>query len=214
VKGIGMKLTVFGATGGTGEQVVRQACEAGDEVTAVVRDPARLRVAYPNLTVVRADVMDPASIESAIAGRDAVVTAIGPRDTKPTTVTADSTASIVKAMAATGVRRLVTVSNSGMFTDGDDPVSRLIVKPIVWRFLKHAWNDALRAEEVVRTSDLDWTMARPPRLTDKPRTGSYRTAVGRNVLGGFTVSRADVADLILRCLGDPGTIRTAVSLAN
>jgi putative NADH-flavin reductase len=209
-----MKLTVFGATGGTGKQVVIQACEAGHQVTAVVRDPARLAVEHPNLTVIQADVMDPASIESAIAGRHAVVTAIGSRGLKPSTVTADSTASIVKAMAATGVRRLVTVSNSGMFTDGDDLLTRTVVKPIAWRFLKHPWNDALRAEEVVRASDLDWTLTRPPRLTDKPRTGSYRTAVGRNVRFGFTVSRADVADVILRCLQDPASIRTAISLAN
>ena len=210
-----MLITVFGATGGTGQQVIRQACEAGHEVTAVVRDPARFGIEHPGLTVVQADVMTPEAIRSAVKGRDAVVSAIGSRDIRvPTTVCSDSATSVIEAMNAEDVRRLVVVSASGLVTDGDGPLTRYIAKPIVQTILKHPFADMRQMEAVVRRSDLDWTIVRPPRLTDRPRTGSYRSAVNRNVRGGLTVSRADVADCILRCLADQKSVRTVISIAN
>ncbi|MCI2423715.1 SDR family oxidoreductase [Saccharopolyspora sp. K220] len=210
-----MRITVFGATGGTGSRLLEQACAAGHQVTAVVRDPARLTFSHPELSVVRSDVMDPAAIQPHVAGRDAVVSAIGARSTKaPITVQTDSTTSILKAMADAGVRRFVVVSNSGMLTDGDGPVSKYVVKPILWRFLKHPWTDMGRMEDVVRASELDWTIIRPPMLTNGPRTAGYRTAVNRNVRGGNRISRADLADCVLRHLADRDSIRTAISVAN
>lgn len=210
-----MKITVFGATGGTGEHLVRQACESGYHVTAVVRDPARLRYRHPNLSVVRADVMDPEAISEAVTGADAVLNAIGTRKVRvPTSAQSDSTESIIKAMSGHGARRLLVVSSSGMVSEGDGPFTRIVVKPILKRVLRHVFADARRMEELVRGSDLDWTIVRAPRLTDGPRTGGYRMAVERNVRGGFWVSRADVADCLLRCLDDPATIRIAVTVAS
>ena len=111
-----MKITVFGATGGIGTEVVRQALAGGHEVVAVVRDPARLAVpAGAGLGVVTADVMDPAEIGPAIKGADAVVSALGPRPGGPVTVLADSARSILAALGQTGVGRLVVVSASGAF---------------------------------------------------------------------------------------------------
>src|SRR5262252_3334727 len=108
-----MKVTIFGATGGTGRHLVQQACEAGHEVTAVVRDPARIGYRSPQLTVVTADAMDPVAIGPAVAGRDVVVSAIGSRDGRaPTTVHTDSSTSIIEAMRGAGTRRLIVVSNS------------------------------------------------------------------------------------------------------
>jgi putative NADH-flavin reductase len=210
-----MKIAVFGATGGTGQQVVRQACEAGHDVTAVVRSAARLTESHPNLAVFEEDVMDPSAIGSAVAGQDAVVSSIGARDVRrPTTVCTDSVTSIIEAMRAHGVRRLVVVSNSGMHAgNGDGPWMRMIFKPIVQRVLRHPFADMRAMEEVVFSSGVDWTVLRPPRLTTGPRTGVYRSAVNRNV-PGLTVSRADLADCVLRCLGDPESARSAISVAN
>src|ERR1700744_5325264 len=109
-----MKLTVFGATGRIGSEVGRQGVAAGQEVVAVVRDPAGLAVpAGPGLGVVTADVMEPAQIGPAIKGADAVVSALGPRKGGPVTVLTDGIRSILTAMEDTGVRRLVAVSASG-----------------------------------------------------------------------------------------------------
>jgi uncharacterized protein YbjT (DUF2867 family) len=212
-----MKMTVFGASGGTGTQVVAQALDAGHDVLAVVRDPARLAVpARPNLEVAVADVMDPGSIIGAVTGRDAVVSAIGARGRarQPTAVCTDSARSIALAMQTAGSRRLLVVSASGPFTEGDSPVMRYLAKPIGQRVLRYNFADFVAMEAVVRDSGLDWTIVRPPALTDKPLTGRYRTRRELNVRRGFRVSRADVAHLILAVSGDPGTYQAAIFLAS
>ena len=207
-----MKITIFGATGGTGRLFVDRACAAGYEVTAVVRNPAEL-VSRPNLEVITADFADPEEIVAAVAGRDAVLTAIGAGGRGPTTVQTDTTTSIVAAMRETGVQRLVCVSSSGIYTAGDGPATRMIVKPIVQRLLRHSFADMRGMEEVVRASGLVWTILRPPWLTNGRPTGSYRTEVNGNVRGGFQVSRADLADCMLRCLTDQASVRTAISIS-
>jgi hypothetical protein len=105
-------------------------------------------------------------------------------------------------------------SASGMHTTGDGPLTRALVKPILQRVLRHGFADMLGMEEVVRASGLDWTILRPPRLTNGRRTGDYRTEVDRNVRGSFQVSRADLADCVLRCLTDQTSVGRAISIAS
>lgn len=211
-----MKLTILGATGGTGSYLVSQALAAGHEVTAVVRDPARLTgPAHPRLRVVTADVMDPASIAPALEGADAVLSAVGPRGTGPTTVVGDSVHSIVAAMDKTGARRLLQVSGSIVADEGESPYMRYLVKPVARRtFLRHVCADMRRGEDEIRASDLDWTIFRPPALNGKAATGAYRTAVDRNLPHGFTVSRADLAACMLAALADPATVRRHLAVAS
>ncbi|WP_433478417.1 NAD(P)-dependent oxidoreductase [Spirillospora sp. CA-142024] len=211
-----MRITIFGATGGTGVHAVRRALDAGHEVTAVVRDqaglPAELRACAD---VVQADVMDPGAIEETVKGRDAVVTAIGTRDGgRPTSVCADSTRGILAAMAAAGTERFVLTSASGLHAGpGDDPLTRFVAKPLLQRFLKHAFADMRAAEALTRDSGLAWTIVRPPRLTNGPGNGRYRKAADRNVLGGVSIARTDLATALLDVAGDPSSIRHVVSVA-
>ena len=211
-----MKLIIFGATGATGTDLTSQALAAGHEVTAVVRDPGRLAVpAQPRLRTVTADVMDPASIIPAIAGADAVISAVGPRGTGPTTVIRDSVHSIIQAMGKTGTRRLVQVSGSVVADEGESPYMRYLLKPLARRtFLRHVCADMRHAEDEIRDSNLDWTIFRPPALTSKAATGTYRTAIDRNLPHGFTVSRADLAVCMLARLDDPTVIHRHVSIAS
>lgn len=212
-----MRLTIFGATGGTGVQLVQRALAAGHDVTAVVRDPAGLPADLRGgADVVQADVMDPGAIEEAVKGRDAVVTAIGTREgRKPTTVCSDSTRSVVAAMTAAGTQRFVLVSASGLHAGpGDDPFTRFVAKPLILQpLLKHAFADMRVAEDVTRGSGLGWTIVRPPRLTDRPGDGRYRKAVDRNVRGGVSISRADLAAALLDVADDPAAIGHVVSVA-
>jgi putative NADH-flavin reductase len=231
--GDALRITIFGATGGTGTCLTEQALAAGHEVTAVVRDPARLAVradpavtvpagpAHPltpagqRLRIVTADVMDPAAIGPAVAGADAVLSALGPHGTGPTTVIQDSTRSIIGAMRASGARRLLTVSGSIVTDAGEGPVMRHLVKPLARRTaLRHVCADMRRAEDEVRASGLDWTIFRPPRLTGKAATGSYRTAIDRNLPRGYTVSRADLAACMLTMIDDPRTVHRHIGIAN
>jgi len=211
-----MKLTILGATGATGTCLAIQALAAGHDVTAVVRDPARLAVPDRRLLrTVTADVMDPASISPAIAGANAVVSAVGPRGTGPTTVIQDSVRSIIAAMQETGTRRLLEVSGSIVADEGESPYLRYLLKPVVRRtFLRHVCADMRRGEEEIRESNLDWTIFRPPSLTDKAAAGTYRTAIDRNLSHGFTISRADLASCMLTLLDDPATVHRHISIAN
>ncbi|RZQ65369.1 NAD(P)-dependent oxidoreductase [Amycolatopsis suaedae] len=209
-----MRVTVFGATGGVGVQVVRQALDAGHDVTAVVRDPARLDAGpHDRLEVLTADVMDPAAIEPAVAGRDAVFCSLGPRGSGPTTVVTDGVRSIVTAMRAAGTRRLLVVTASGFHTEGDGVLVRGVLKPLVGRMLRHQFADMARAERVVEDSGLDWTIVCPPRLRDKPYTGRVRSRVGANVRGGFSIRRPDVAAYLLRAAADTSLVGKPVFIA-
>jgi putative NADH-flavin reductase len=204
-----MKITVFGATGGTGVELVRQAREAGHTVTAVVRSAADF---LAGVEVVRADVMDPAAIESAVAGRDVVISALGHRPGADEPVCAPAAESIIQAMRATGVRRLVVVTAAGHIKDSHDGfVTARVVKPLLWRFLRAAWTDFVATDRIVAASVLDWTIMRPPRLTDggsKP----YRTAIDHTVRGGSSISRTDLATATLAAATDPATVGHAVAL--
>lgn len=200
-----MRITVFGASGRTGTQAVRQALDAGHHVVAVVRDPSRLQVpARPELRVVRADVMDPEAIRPAIENANAVVSALGPHGLGPTTVLSDGVRSILQAMDKTGVRRLITVSANGAYPgDEDGPFTRLLVRPLLQRILRNNFADTRRMDDEIRASSTDWTIMRPPQLTKGPRSGRYRTASGRHI--GRRISRADLADAILNAVADPAT---------
>jgi putative NADH-flavin reductase len=211
-----MKLTILGATGATGTCLTEQALAAGHDVTAVVRDAARLSIPVrPQLHVVTGDVMDPASITPAIAGAAAVITAVGPRGTGPTTVIQDSVRSIIQAMQKTGIRRLFEISGSVAADDGESPYLRYLLKPFArGTFLRHICADMRAAEDQIRQSGLDWTIFRPPALTGKPPRGTYRMAVDRSVPHAFRISRADLAACMLTLLDDPTTVQRHVFVAS
>lgn len=224
-----MKLTIFAATGGVGRHLLDQALAAGHSVTAVVRSPAKLGGrADPALRVVTADLAapDPEVLELAVGGADAVLSGFGPHGQADAGHTGAGTRAIVAAMRAAGVSRIVAVSAAPVSTTpspgrphpprhdpGDTLAMRYVAAPLGKLFLGKVFADLAVMEDVLRESGLDWTVVRPPRLTDKPLTGSYRTAVGRNLRGGSTVPRADVAHLMLRCVTDPSTVHQALGVA-
>lgn len=211
-----MKLTIFGATGRIGLRLVEQALGQGHEVTAIVRDPARLPVpARERLNVVTAGVTDVAALVPAVTGADAVLSALGPRGLGPTTVHYDGARGAIEAMREAEVRRYLMVSASGLAAEPEDGlVMGRVLKPLVGRVLRNNFADLRRAEEEVRGSDLDWTIVRPPRLTDRDGTGRYRLAYGHGLRGARTIARADVAACLLRLVGDDAAVRRHVTVAD
>jgi uncharacterized protein YbjT (DUF2867 family) len=211
-----MRLTVFGATGRIGAHVIRQALDAGDEVTAVVRDPSRLDIRHPALEVVTvAGLTDPEALIPALAGRDAAVSGVGPRTRKDLTVASTATRGILRALEEAGVRRFVAVSAVpvGPVPEGDSWVNRRVLMPFIKAMLKDVYADLSTMEDEIRASATDWTIVRPPRLLDRELTRRYRLAVGGNVPRGKSIGRADVAHAILAVLTDPGTVKQAVGVA-
>jgi putative NADH-flavin reductase len=221
-----MKLTIVAATGGIGRQALEQALAAGHDVTAVVRDPSRLSSAVRTVATDLA-AADPVALESAVAGADAVLSALGPRSASDAGIASRGTRAIVAAMHATGVRRIVVVSAAPISTvpspgrptpprhdPGDGFLMRNLLSPVIKAVFRKPYADLALMEDILRDSGLDWTVVRPPRLTDGPLTGAYRTASGQNLRRGVLVSRADVAQLMLRVLERPETIKQAIGIAN
>lgn len=220
-----MKLTIFAATGGIGRHMLEQAVAAGHDVTAVVRHPDKLS---RKVRAVTADLAAPdrATLESAVAGADAVLSGLGQRLKSDAGIAARGTRGIVEAMKATGVRRIVVVSAAPIGTvpspgrphppsydPGDGIFMRHLMSPLIKTVLKKLYADLAVMEDVVRESGLDWTIVRPPRLNDKPPTGTYRTAYGQNLRRGLVISRADVAHLMLAAIERAETIRQVVGIA-
>lgn len=209
-----MKLTVFGATGGIGQEIVKQALSAGHTVTAVVRDPARFTVTGERLEVFRADLQAPGALRPAVAGRDAVLSGLGPRRRADAGVATGLTRSILRAMEAEGVRRLLVVSAGPVGPEpADSPLADRAMLKVVGAVLKPVYVDLTAMEAELAGSATDWTSVRPPRLQDKPVTGSYRTVVGGFPRSGRFIGRADVAHAMLAMVDDPATVKQGVGVA-
>ncbi|WP_441250439.1 NAD(P)-dependent oxidoreductase [Kitasatospora sp. McL0602] len=223
-----MKLTVFAATGGIGRQLLDQALAEGHDVTAVVRNPAKL-TGRTAARVVQADLStaDAATLRSAVEGADAVLSGLGAVGKSGVGVAEHGTRAIVGAMAATDVRRIVVVSAAPIGTvpsparprpprhdPGDGFVMRHLLSPMVKTVLRAHYADLALMEDVLHASSLDWTVIRPPQLTDKPLTRDYRIAYEQNLRGGSKISRADVAHCMLHTLHDPDTIGRTLGIAD
>ena len=220
-----MKLTIFAATGGIGRQALEQALAAGHEVTAVVRNPNGLS---GEARIVRVDLAAaaPEALESAVAGADGVLSGLGPRSASEAGIASQGTRAIVQAMRATDVRRIVVVSAAPIGTvpspgrpgppkhdPGDGFFMRHLLSPLTKAALRTRYGDLALMEDLLRDSGLDWTVVRPPQLTNKALTGTYRIAYGQNLRRGLRISRADVAHLMLRVLEQPETIKQVIGIA-
>jgi putative NADH-flavin reductase len=221
-----MKLTIIAATGGVGRELLQQALAAGHDVTAVVRNPGKLsrqvRAITTDLTA-----PDPAALESAVAGADAVLSGLGPHSNSDAGIASQGTRAIVAAMRANGVQRIVAVSAAPVSTvpgrsnpsppkhdPGDGFFMRYLFSHVAKARFGKVYADLAQMEDILATSGLDWTVVRPPQLTDKPLTGTYRTAYGQNIRGGWSVPRADVAQFMIAALGQPDTIHQAIGIAS
>jgi len=204
-----MKLTIFGATGKTGRLVVEQALAEGHEVTAFVRDTTRLDLQHERLRLVQGDVTDAARVREAVHGQDAVISVLGQTKTSSKDVLTVAARNLVPAMQQAGVRRLVTLVGAGVPHERDTgSPGRTFMRGLMKLVARHVLEDAERHAEIVRASDLEWTLVRPPRLTDGSQQGEYRT--GYLQLGGTnTIARADLADFMLKLATDGRYVREA-----
>jgi uncharacterized protein YbjT (DUF2867 family) len=211
-----MRVTVIGASGGIGREVVRQGQDAGHEVTAVVRDSPRSAAAITSwervpvggaarVRVAVVDALSGAALGGAVGGRDAVVFALGPsgRSSDPG-VNSRGMRAAVEAMRSTGVTRIVAVSAAPLFAGGP-LVYRRVARPLLWAAFRTHYEDLVRMERALSDSGLDWTTVRPPKLTNRVGRGSPRLSWDAPPRGA-AVARADVAAAILGVLGDRATV--------
>ena len=209
-----MNLLIIGATGGTGRELVKQALGQGHSVIAFVRNPSKIDIQHPNLMIAQGDVLDYSSVENAMRGKDAVLSALGHKKWFiKTSILSEGTKNIIAAMEKLGVKRFICETSLGV---GDSRgrlglYYTLFVIPVIVFFY---FRDKKLQERFIKESSLDWTIVRPGQLTNGPRRGIYRHGpdIGSWILT-VRISRADVAHFMLKQLADSALLRKVVAVA-
>lgn len=207
-----MKLAIFGATGKTGIEIVKQSLEQGHDVTAFVRTPSKLTLEHERLTLFTGDAFEEASAAEAIQGQDAVICALGSgMELNKTSIRTTGTINIIKGMQKHAVKRLMVISAMGVGESWDD-LSKM--NKFIFAFLmKSVRADHEAQEAAVKESGLDWTLIRPSGLTDDPGTGVYD--IGENIPAKTSkIPRADVADLIIKELNEKIWVGKGITITN
>ena len=200
-----MKLFVMGATGRTGQEVVQQAIARGHHVTAFVRSPESITLRNERLTVLKGNAMDENSLFEAMQNHDVVISTLGPREVfKPGTLLHDSALATTRAMNRSGVKRLVVLSAAAHFPGIPNRIASFI--------MRNHMRDSLAMEAIVQANGLDWTIARPPRLTQEDSV-TYRSREGAAPKMGFTLSRKAVAAFMLDAIEQKKHVHKIVGIA-
>ena len=212
-----MRIVLFGATGLTGNEILKQAIDDGHKVTIIVRNLNSIEIKHSNLTIKEGDILNLQSFEDDLKDSDVVISAVGTgtsfsKARKPTTLYSEGFRNIVKAMRKHKINRFVALLSVGTIPD---PNEALIHKIMIRPMLKGTYEDMRRAESfLTECEDIDWTGIRPLRLNNKPRTGKYRTAKDILPPKGVNISRADVAEFILKQMDSEDYIRGYVTIAD
>lgn len=209
-----MKLTIFGATGLTGGKVVTEALTQGHEVTALVRDPTRLSLSHPRLTVLGGSPTSSADVERCVQGADAVLHCLGiggKGDGKPTTLVSDSVKTVLAAMTLHGVPRIVCMSNVGAGGSGTWFANRLVI-PLFLRWLLPILEDKDRMEAALRESSVEWVSIRLPNIVEGPDKPLRVSTDGRGI--GLSITASSTAKFLLAQVSGPHFLRSTPSISN
>ena len=202
-----MKIIIFGASRGVGWHAVKQALDRGHLVTAFVRSPDKFEVKHANLRVCRGDAMDAVTVENAIAGQEAVISALGPTRPPVAHMMEASAKNIVAGMKKHGVRRLISTTGAGIRQPEDQPqLIDHLIGLLLNLMAKEVVRDSAENVHVIQASDLDWTVVRFPRLMDGEHTGKYRVGFVSKE-SGTQISRADAADFVLKELTEQNWLK-------
>jgi putative NADH-flavin reductase len=202
-----MRVLVLGATGGIGKFLLEFATARGHEVTAFVRSPQKLALKSERLRVVPGDLLHAEQLAQVLLGQDVVLSAFGPATLRRATTRGEFGTALATAMGRSGVRRAVVVS-SGLLFEEQNAIGKLLRGTLFRNLLP----DMTAMEATLEKDGLEWTIVRPPRLTNGPLTKSYSVADGR-LPKGMIVSRACVADFMIKEAERPAHVRQIVGLS-
>lgn len=196
-----MKILILGSTGRTGQQLVLQSLEKDHEVTALARDPSNLTIKHPRLTVIKGNVLDKGLLTQIVENKDAVISSIGAGNSlRSRDLIANAAELLIPAMIEKGVSRLIFLSAFGV---GKSFAQANFIQKLIFRLLlKNIYRDKAKGEIIIRNSELDWTLVYPVVLTNKSPAGTYRVGETLSMKGIPKISRADVADFMIKQLTD------------
>ena len=207
------KIMVIGANGGIGRKAVEEALAAGHYVTALLRDPAKLDLSHPRLRIIQGDVLRPETYEMQLQHIDYIISAIGGQMNKPTTLYSEGSRCLIATMKKMAVSRAFFISASAIEISPLLPFYvKFAAKYILQKLLRHGYADQRIMEHIIKESDINWTIMRPPRLTNKPVTGHYRFAVNSFLKNCLSISRADVAHFMINNANNKATWKAVVEL--
>jgi len=210
-----MNVVIFGATGQTGRLLAGRAVADGHTVTAFVRDPARLNLTHDSVRIVQGDVLDAAAVDRGVAGQQAVLVALGTATSRSSPpVLPQGIRHILDAMEKLGVRRIVVLSAAGAIHEPAGSLIGSVGLMLARAYLPRVYAEHRAMLEELRKRDLDWVAVRPVILTNGPYTGRYRVVVNGIPRGGYRISRADVADFMIRQLTSDEFVRRMPAIAN
>lgn len=191
-----MKILILGATGPTGQQLIKQALEQQHQVTALVRNPSKISIAHEKLTIIAGNVLDKIIVLKALAGQDAVISALGKGQSLISSdLITDAVNVLIPAMSEMQIKRLIFLSGFGA---GETFMQANLLQKIIFKtFLNSIYRDKAKAEIQLRSSNLDWTLIYPVKLNNKPATGNYKAGEKFTMKGTPEISRADVALFML-----------------
>jgi biliverdin reductase / flavin reductase len=205
-----MNLLIFGASGGTGHELLLQALDRGHQVTVVARHPEAIPISHPALQVLPGDILEPESYAATLQQQEAVVSVVGKNSLKPMTFYRQSARYLVDQMEKVGVQRLVCLTSVGVLHKSVGPwFYILLIKPL----LRHIYNDMRHMEQIIQASHLAWTIIRPSRLTNGKRLGHYRVGASGDLADANAISRADLASAILNQLDTKENWQKAIAVA-
>ena len=207
-------IAIFGGTGRTGQHVVEQGLQKGYTLKVLARTPEKLKTNHPGLRVIHGDVHDKSAVDKVVAGSDVVINVVGHTKNSAKDVQTVATINIIEAMKKHGLKRIISLSGAGLDSPKDvDHFGRKMVKFIMNIVAKDILVDAENHYKVLKQADVDWTIARPPRLADGPHTGKYK--VGYLKLGaGDKLNRANLADFLLTQIEDDQYIGEMPNVTN
>ncbi len=207
------KIIVFGATGGTGKLVIKQALQAGHRVTAIARNPGAL-ISHQHLEIIKGDVFQPGTFANAIKEKDVAVSCLGIRNRKPTSIYSGGVSNIITAMQKENIQRIICLSAGAVIVPPKGSlIMKFVAKNILQRLFKHSYADMLVMEKMLEETDLNWTVIRPPWLRDTKHTRKYRTSINEHLQNPSKISRADLADYIVTHLTDEKTFQARVEIS-
>jgi putative NADH-flavin reductase len=203
-----MRIVVFGASGRTGIELVSQALDQDHNVVAFVRNPTKLQTRHKNLSVFEGDVLNKDQVKNAVNRCEGVLFAVGGKPWEKRPVCTEGIKNVIAVMQKHNAQRLVVESAYGV-----KQTRRGIYGRLLWIIIKNIMKDKESMEDAINASQLDWVIVRPTILTEGPSTGTYR--VGQNLTLGILpkISRADIADFMLKQLQDDTYIHQAITIS-
>lgn len=208
------KIIVFGASGGTGKEVVLQALEQGYGVTVILRNPSSFKIEHENLTIIKGDVLEPSTFKNEITPNSTVVSCLGIPKIQETTLYSQGIKNIVQIMKEGGAKRVISISSGAISTpSGSSFIMSFLLKNILQRLYKPIYSDMQLMEDVLSNSNLNWTVIGAPKLTNGKKTKKYRIITKQPLKNIPKISRADLADYIISHINDINTFKSRVEIA-